>query len=91
MGKKELLAIQFKKTRLAMNNHSTLLLKIIKAPHVMITSKEVHLYSLVGKFGHLAKETGIAFGNCVAELIPEIKDIAEHIYGSSLILDFVKE
>ena len=91
MGKKELLAIQFKKTRLAMNNHSTLLLEIIETPHIMITCKEMHLHPSVGKFGHLAKETGIAFGHCIAEFIPEVKHIAEHIHGSSFILYFIKE
>ena len=91
MGKIELLAMKFYKTRFAVDNHPTLLLKVVEAPHVVVACKEMYLYTLVGKFRDLTEETGISLGNSIAELIPEVEHVPEHIHSSGLILDFVKE
>ena len=91
MGKIELLAMEFDKAGLTVDNHTALFLEIVETPHVVVACEEVYLYSPVGKLGYLAEETGIALGNGIAVLIPEVEHIPEHIHGSSLILDFVEE
>ena len=48
MCKIEFLAIQFDKTRFTVYYHSTLFLKVIETPHIMISGKEMHLYSPIG-------------------------------------------
>ena len=87
----EFLAIDFASHRFAMNHNPTFLFQIIATPNVMISDKEMHLYTHIGQFGNLPEETGISFGNHQLEFIPEVEHIAQQIDGTRLMFDTIKE
>ena len=91
MGKIYLFSIQLYKAGLAMDCHSALLLKIVETPHIMVTGEKVYLDAFIGEFGHLSKETCVAFRHNILELIPEVEHITQHIHSSRSILDFIEE
>ena len=91
MSKQEYLVAQLDGYRFGMHNHSTLLLEIILAPHIVVTREEVHLDAHVCQFANLAKDSGVPLRHHILVLVPEVEDIAQEIDGLRLILNLVKE
>ena len=57
----------------------------------MVACEIVHFYAQVGQFADFSQEAGIAFGYGVFVFVPEIKNVAQQINGSSLVLDAVEK
>lgn len=91
VGEVEYLVGQFECHRLPMQDDSALALQIIGAPNVVVACEEVHLHPIVSEFAHLSQEACEASGDHCGVLEPEVKHVAQHIYGTRLVLYVVKE
>ena len=83
VGKEECLAVKVKGERLAMDNDTTLLFKIIICPYIMVPSEVMHFYTAVGQFGEFAQKACIAFWHRMVVFVPEVKHITEEVNGFS--------
>jgi hypothetical protein len=74
-----------------MQDNPTLLLQVITTPHVVVSCKEVHFYSSVGKFTDFTQKTSKTLRNYGLVLKPEIKHVSKQIDCLCMILDVVKK
>ena len=91
MSKEKFLSVYLASNRFCMKYNSALLHKIISAPLVMITLKEMHLHSSVGQFAHLTQESSKSPWHDICILKPKVKHIAKHIHSLSLVFDCIKK
>ena len=91
MSQEKFLAINLASQRFTMNRNATLLFQIVTTPDIMITDKEMHLYSHIGQLGYFSQKTGISFRNNKLEFVPEVKHIAQQINSSRPVLDTVEK
>ena len=75
----------------AMQNHAALLLQIIEAPDIVITSKVMYFDAHIGQFADFAEEACIALWHNRLIFEPEVEHVAEHIDDSGLVLYLIEE
>ena len=82
MSKIELFSIDLSSQWFTVHNDTTLFGKIISAPNIMVTGKEMYFYSHIRQLGNFPQETGVTLRYDQPEFIPEVEHISQQINGS---------
>jgi hypothetical protein len=78
MSQTEHLAVYLNQSRLSETDHAKLL-KIGICPYIVVTLKEIHLYTTRYQVLNRGQDTHISLRNYISILIPEIPDVAQQI------------
>ena len=91
MSQEEYLTVDLCGQRLLMQYDATLLLQIIVSPYIVVACEVMHLNTHVCELGNLSEESGKPLWHYIFVFVPEVKHVAEQVYGRCLLLDRVKE
>ena len=71
----EHLAVDLRRLRLLMQNHTTLLLQIIVGPDIVVAGEVMHLHTHICQLRKLPQETSVALWYDKLVFVPEVKHV----------------
>ena len=91
MRQEECLTFYINALWLVVHDNAALPGEVVFAPDIMVAGEEVYGYAGIGQLGQFAQQTGVALGNGIAVLEPEVEYIAQHVQALGLWLYLIQE